>query len=190
MSEHPVYDAILARRSIRAFTDKPVARQDAARLLTAAMAAPSACNLQPWSFIVVDEPQMLAKLKASTEQGQYSAPLCIVVCGTGRHIPWEGDGWLLDCGMAIQNILLTAQEMGIASVCVGSFDEDALRGLLNIPADTTPVCIVELGYPACARPPLSWYTDEAVHDQSFDPEKPRRFRTLEALQEDIRKGII
>lgn len=190
MGEHPVYDAILARRSIRHFLDKPVKREDISILLRAAMAAPSACNLQPWAFIVVDEPEMLALLKEATEQGKYNAPLAVVVCGATSHIPWEDEGWRQDCGGAVQNMLLAGTELGLASVCVGGYDEDALRKLLDIPDDVQPMCVVEFGYPAYERAPLTWYTDEAVHWQRYDREKPRVYRTLQMLQDDIAAGII
>ncbi len=190
MSEHPVYDAILARRSIRKFLEKPVPRETVTLLLKAAMAAPSACNLQPWAFVVVDDPEMLTKLRAATEQGDYNAPLAIVICGVSKHIPWDDEGWRQDCGGAVQNMMLAAVEQGLASVCVGGYDDDALCALLNLPEDAPPMCIVEIGYPAYGRPPLTWYTEEAVHWQTYDREKPRVYRTLQMLEDDIKAGII
>lgn len=190
MSEQPVFDAIMARRSIRQYQEKPVPHDIITLLLKAAMAAPSACNLQPWAFVVVDEPVILKKLKDSTEQGDYNAPLAIVVCGISKHIPWDGEGWKQDCGGAAQNIMLACVEQGLASVCIGGFDEDALCDLLNIPEDVEPMCIIEIGYPAYKMPPLSWYTEEAVHWQGYDSEKPRTYRTLEMLQEDAKAGKI
>ncbi|MDD3243985.1 MAG: nitroreductase family protein [Eubacteriales bacterium] len=190
MCEHPVYDAILARRSIRIFLETPVAHDKIERLLKAAMAAPSACNLQPWAFIVVDDPQVLARVKETTEHGQYNAPLAIVVCGVTQHIPWEGDGWMQDCGAAAQNMMLAGTELGLASVCIGGFDEDALREALEIPGDVQSLCIIEFGCPAYARPPMTWYTEEAVHWQKFDPSKSRTMRTLQMLQDDAAAGIL
>ena len=190
MYEHRVYDAILARRSIRNFLQTPVEREKIEILLKAAMAAPSACNLQPWAFIVVDEAETLEKVRNAAVQGNYNAPLAIVVCGVFKHIPWEGDGWIQDCGAAAQNIMLEATELGLASVCVGGFEENELRGALDIPDDVQPLCILEIGYPAYTRAPLSWYTEEAVHWQKYDREKERTMRTLEMLQNDISAGII
>ena len=189
MSEHPVFDAILARRSIRRYLDRPVPRAHVDLLLRAAMAAPSACNLQPWAFIVVDAPETLTRLKdAAAEQGNYNAPLAIVVCGVSGHIPWDGEGWRQDCGGAAQNIMLECVELGLASVCIGGFDEDALRRLLELPDGVEPMCIIEIGYPAYERPPLTWYTDEAVYDQRYDRTKPRVLRTLQMLDDDIASG--
>lgn len=188
MSGHPVMDAILARRSIRRYQQRPVERDLVEQLLRAAMAAPSACNLQPWAFIVVDEPERLEQLRETADQGKYNAPLAIVVCGISTHIPWDGEGWRQDCGGAVQNMMLAGVELGLASVCIGGFDEDALRVLLDIPDDVQPMCIVEIGYPAAVRPPLTWYTEEAVHWQRYDREKPRTLRTLQMLQDDIAAG--
>lgn len=190
MSEHPVFDAILARRSIRRFTERPVPEADIELLLRAAMAAPSACNLQPWAFIVVDDAETLERLRATAEQGDYNAPLAIVVCGISAHIPWGGEGWKQDCGGAAENIMLECVELGLASVCIGGFDSEALCALLNIPDGVEPLCIIEVGYGAYSRAPLTWYTEEAVHRGSYDSAKPRVFRTLDMLRDDIASGKI
>ena len=190
MKSDTVFDTILARRSIRSFTDKPVAHDAIELLLKAAMAAPSACNLQPWSFIVVDEPETLNKVKTATSQGNYNAPLAIVICGEYRHIPWDGDGWLLDCGAAAQNMMLEGTALGLASVCIGGFEEEPLRAALDIPTDVQPVCILEFGYPAYNRQPHTWYTEEAVHWQRYDRNRQRTMRTMQMLQDDIASGLL
>lgn len=190
MSQYPVYDMILARRSIRKFQKRPVERNVIDQLLKAAMAAPSACNLQPWAFVVVDEPDVLARVKEAAGQGKYHAPLAIVVCGIKKHIPWAGDGWMQDCGAAVQNMLLAGTELGLGSVWIGGFDSQALRSALDIPDDVHPMCIVEFGYPAVKREPRTWYTEEAVHWQKYDSQKPRTMRTMQMLQDDIDSGII
>lgn len=190
MSNFPVYDSILARRSIRSFLDKPVAHDKIDRMLKAAMAAPSACNLQPWTFIVIDEPEALAKLKETTEQGKYNAPLAIVICGTNSHIPWGGQSWMQDCGAAAQNMMLAANELGLASVWIGGFDHAALAQAVNLPDDVSPMCVIEFGYPAYEREPLTWYTEEAVHWQQYDRNKKRTMRTMQMLQDDIDAGVL
>ena len=73
---------------------------------------------------------------------------------------------------------------------MGGFDHDALCVLLNIPDDVQPMCIIEFRYPAGHRPLLMWYTEEAVHWQSYDCGKPRILRALQMLQDDIAKGVI
>ena len=185
-----VYNTILARRSIRKFTDKKVSHEDIRTLLEAGMAAPSACNLQPWSFVVVDEVERLNELYYCAEQGKYYAPLAIIICGTNSHIPWKDNGWLFDIGACAQNIMLECIELGLASVCIGGFDEDGLRERFAIPEEVQPVCILEIGYPAWERKPISWYTEEAVHWQTYDATRERKLRTLEDLQKDIEAGLV
>ncbi len=154
------------------------------------MAAPSACNLQPWAFIVIDSPQLVRQVESCTEQGKYGAPLIIAVCGINKHIPWKDEGWRQDCGGAVQNMMLAATELGLGSVCIGGFDEEALCALLDIPDDVYLMCLLELGYPACEKKPLSWYTQEAVHWQKYDKNKVRTFRTLQMLGDDAKSGLI
>lgn len=185
-----VFNTILTRRSIRSFTDKKVSHDDIRTLLEAGMAAPSACNLQPWSFIVVDDEKRLAALYGCVEQGKYHAPLAIIICGTNSHIPWKDSGWLFDIGACAQNIMLECIELGLASVCVGGFDEERLREAFAIPENVNPVCILEIGYPACERKPLSWYTEDAIHWQTYDANRERKMRTLEDLQNDVKSGLL
>lgn len=190
MSDHPVFDTILARRSIRSFEDKPIEHEKIELLLKAAMAAPSACNLQPWAFVVVDEPDTLSRLKEATQQGKYNAPLAIVVCGISKHIPWGGNGWMQDCGAVTQNMLLAAHEQGLSSVWISGFDATTLAKVLDIPDDVTPMCVIEVGYPAYTREPLTWYTEEAVYWQKYDSTRPRKMRSMQMLQDDINSGLL
>jgi len=185
-----VYNTILARRSIRSFTDQKVSHEDIRTLLEAGMAAPSACNLQPWTFIVVDAEESLTKLYECAELGKYNAPLSIIVCGTDSHIPWEGNGWLFDIGACAQNIMLECVELGLASVCIGGFDEARLTEAFSIPENVHPVCILEIGYPAWERKPISWYTEDAVHWQTYDVGRERRMRTMDDLHKDMESGLL
>ena len=185
-----VYRTILARRSIRRFTDQKVSREDIRTLLEAGMAAPSACNLQPWSFIVVDEEEKLAELFDCAELGRYQAPLAIIVCGTKKHIPWPGEGWLFDIGACAQNIMLECVELGLASVCIGGFDQARLKEAFSIPEDVQPVCILEIGYPGWERQPISWYAEDAVHWQTYDSSRERKMRTIDDLHKDMESGLL
>ena len=180
-----VFNAILARRSIRNFTDEKVPREKIMTLLQAAMAAPSACNLQPWEFIVVDEPEMLQKLKNAAELGRYTAPLAIVICSRTEHIPWKGEGWQFDIGAAAQNIMLECVELGLGSVCIGGFDHAAASELLDLPDNIRPVVLIEIGYAQNEKTPCTWYTDEAVSWQKYDREKKRTLRTVEMVRRQM-----
>ncbi len=173
LQENPVFAAIYGRRSIRNYQDRPVEREKIVRLLQAAMAAPSACNIQPWEFIVVTKPETVAAIKASIRQwGGWNAPVILAVCGYTPYIPWQGDPGTFDCAAAIENILLAAPELGLGTVCVGGFDPAALRQILDIPESVHPVCLVYLGYPAEQPEPRTQYLEEAVYWEKYDPARP------------------
>ncbi|MBP7402948.1 MAG: nitroreductase family protein [Clostridia bacterium] len=181
-----LFDVMYSRRSIRRYEEgRPVGRDVIRRLLEAAMSAPSACNLQPWEFIVVDEPEGMDRLKACIGSGNgrfYNAPAAFVVCGNTRYIPWESSG-VLDCGAAIENILLAVTAMGLGAVWIGDYDEDAVRGLLDIPGHVRVNSLVLLGYPAESKEPRTQYNEEAVYWQKYDPDRehPKRSTNLRFL---------
>src|SRR5512138_3275037 len=91
-------EALLGRRSIRAWRDEPVDDEAVELLLRAAMAAPSAGNQQPWRFLVVRDRDVLARLAAASPYAQMlpRAPLAVVVCGDTAGEIHPGF-WVQDC---------------------------------------------------------------------------------------------
>ena len=176
--EKHVFDAIFGRRSIRAYLEgKTVEREKIIKLLEAGMAAPSACNIQPWEFIVVTEQETVSLIrKTIADHGDYNAPVVIVVCGSAEFIPWEGDKGVIDCCAAIENMLIAATAMGLGSVWIGGFDPPSIRKLLDIPEDVLPVGVVYFGYPAERKEPRTKYVEEAIYWQKYDPERERQPR--------------
>ena len=77
---------IFSRRSIRRFTSEKINEYKIKLLLEAAMAAPTAMNMKPWHFVVVDDPSKLAELRATLPFGKMEAPLAISVCGNMQSI--------------------------------------------------------------------------------------------------------
>jgi nitroreductase len=176
-SEHPVLDAIFSRRSIRRYTDRPVEREKICTLLEAAMAAPSACNIQPWEFIVIDEPEAVRRFKeVVSENGPYNAPLVIVVCGLAELIPWGDDNGIVDCAAAIENMLIAATEMGLGSVWIGGFQPTLIRKELHIPEQVSVIGIAYFGYPDEQKEPRTKYLEEAVYWQQYDPQREHQKR--------------
>ena len=104
--------AIRARRSIRKF--KPggaIPKADLEQMLEAAMLAPSACNTRPWEFYVVENPEVKARLSASHPYAKMldTASAAIVVCARPEAQEGICQGyWPLDCGAAVENLLLQA----------------------------------------------------------------------------------
>lgn len=174
--EEMVFKALYERRSTRSFIeDRPVEKEKIIKLLQAAMAAPSACNIQPWEFIVVREKETIQRIKDSIEKyGNYNAPLMIVVCGYTEFIPWEGHHWIMDCSAAIENMLLAAVPLGLGSVWIGGSDAGAIRNILDIPEDVNPMGIVYFGYPARQQEPRTQYRQQAIHWDKYDKEREHR----------------
>jgi nitroreductase len=181
-----LFDVMYARRSIRSYAEgRPVEREKIGMMLKAAMAAPSACNLQPWEFIVVDEPESANELKGCIDENNgrhYNAPAAFIVCGNTRYIPWESNGEM-DCAAAIENMLLAAQALGLGAVWIGAIDTAEIKKRFDIPEHVAVNSVVLFGYPAGNKPPRTQYTEEAVYWQKYDPnrEHPERTTALRFL---------
>lgn len=183
MEKNLVYETILSRRSIRNYKDKPVDKETITLLLKAAMAAPSACNLQPWEFIIINECETLQKIE---ELGNnYNAPLMIVVCGSNRNVPWGGEGWKLDCGAAIENMMIAGRAFGLGSLWVGGADSEKLKKILEIPDEIEPVGIIYFGYSDEECKYGSHYKEDAVFWGKYDKSRIRILRSMEMLDTDM-----
>jgi nitroreductase len=162
------YEAIITRRSIRAYTSQPIPPELIQQLLTAAMSAPSAGNQQPWQFIVVTERNMLDALADVLPYGKMlrQAPLAIVVCGD-QQLQTHAGYWVQDCSAATQNLLLAAHASGLGAVWLGVYPREQrvadVRRLLGIPEHVVPLCVVSIGYPAEQKGPENRYRAERVH---------------------------
>jgi nitroreductase len=161
---------ILARRSIRKYTNELVGEKDVITMLEAAMAAPSASNLKPWHFIVVTERQTLDNLASVHAYGKmlFEAPLCIAVCGDTTIS--EGF-WVQDCSTAAENLLLAATALGLGAVWTGVYPLEerisAVKKLLNIPETIIPLNLVSIGHPAEEKEPRTKYDKLRVHSERW-----------------------
>ena len=161
-------EAILTRRSIRAYTDEPVGADEVERLLEAAMAAPSAGNQQPWQFVVIDDRRTLDAIPKFHEYSAMlsRAPVAVAVCGDLRAAKMP-EYWEQDCSAATENLLLAAHAMGLGAVWLGIHPEGdrvaKLSELLALPEGVVPLCVVALGRPAEAKGPADRYDAARVH---------------------------
>jgi len=143
------------RRSIRQFKADPVAAEKVEQLIEAALRAPSSRGRNPWHFVVVDEPRLLAGLATAKAHGAEflaGAPLAIVVCAE----PERCDVWIEDCAIAAIILQLTAESLGLASCWAqmrlrdradGRSAETYVKELLGLPASWTVPCIIGIGTP-------------------------------------------
>jgi len=171
-----LFEAIKARRSIRAFTGEEVSEEIVRKLIDAARWAPSAGNIQPWEFVVVRKLEVKRMLAEAALNQTFieEAPVVIVVCAdqnrSGRGYGSRGANLycLQDTAAATQNLLLAATALGLGACWVGAFYEEKVSKALKIPSGVRPVAIVPVGYPAekaSPRPrrPLS----EIIHYETF-----------------------
>jgi nitroreductase len=163
------FEAILARRSIRVYQDRPVERAVLVRLLEAAMAAPTACNAQPWEYVVVDTADGMAELRRILPYSNYNAPAAIVVCGSETKAlnNCAENFWVQDCSAALENILVAAAGMGLGTVWLGVYPIEkniqAVRASLGLPTPVTPLGVVYAGYPGEEKEPRTQYEEARVH---------------------------
>ncbi len=161
---------IFARRSIRKYTSEPVGEANIQTLLEAAMAAPSASNRKPWQFIVVTERVTLDALAESHPHGKmlFDAPLSISVCGDLTEMERF---WVQDCSAATENLLLAATALGLGAVWLGVYPRDerveAVRRILHLPEEITPLNLVSIGHPAETKQPRTQYDDACVHRERW-----------------------
>jgi nitroreductase len=149
-------EVIARRRSVRHFNTKlAVTEEDVLALLRAAVTAPTAGNIQPWRFVVVRSPEARERLASVMRQPwSTAAPVVIVVCVDPRPCSarYGARGEMLyaiqDTAAAVENILLTAVDRGLASCWVGAFDETAVRDAIGVHSPVTPIAVLPVGHSA------------------------------------------
>lgn len=167
--ENPVIQAILARRSIRRFQQKPVEPEKVDCLVECACAAPTAANSRPWHFIVVDERAVLDALGEAHPYGKmlYQAPLAVVVCGDPEKSDFARLYWEEDCSAAMENLQIAAHALGLGSVWLGvrhsTEREQAVRHILGIPQKIAVLGIAAIGYPDEVKPPHEGIDPGSLH---------------------------
>ena len=150
-----VNEIIRKRRSIRRFKDKPIPQEVLRNLVDAGRLAPSAANLQPLEYVVINDPDLFKKVFPQLKWAGYISPegnpppgkrpvAYIVVLANTKVRP---TGHEEDIGAAIENIILSALREGIGTCWLGSIDRDGLRGLLNVPRHMRIDSVIALGYP-------------------------------------------
>jgi nitroreductase len=146
------FEAILTRRSIRRYTTRSISDDLIAKMLEAAMSAPSAGNEQPWHFVVITDRKVLGQVPDFHPHSHMlkESSLGILVAYDVELESMKG-GAILDCSAATQNMLLAAHSLGLGAVwlCIYPVEErmTGIRKLLNMPQHVVPVSLVSIGYP-------------------------------------------
>jgi nitroreductase len=151
------------RQSVRKYLNRPVEKEKIDLCIEAARIAPSACNAQPWRFIIVDEPLLkenVAKATFSTvapfNKFALQAPVMIVIVMEKPNLLSQFGGrvkdkdfYLFDIGIAAEHFCLQAAELGLGTCMIGWFNEKEVVKLLGIPSKKRIGLLISLGYPDC-----------------------------------------
>jgi nitroreductase len=153
-------DLVKQRESVRQFLDKPVSREIIDRCIEAARLAPSACNSQPWKFVVVDHPELRSEIAQTTwskmalfNKFVQNAPVLVVITVEKSGLAAQIGGflkdkpyYLFDIGIAAEHFCLQAAEENLGTCMLGWFDEKRVQTLLNIPPSRRVALIIAVGH--------------------------------------------
>ena len=155
-----ILELIKSRQSDRKYSNQPVEKENIERIIEAGRLAPSACNAQPWKFIVVDNPELLSKLAEAASAKllgmnsfvDQATAMIVVVREQANFSSRIGatiknkDYSLIDIGIASQSICLQAEAEGVGSCILGWFDEKLVKKILSIPKSKRVELLITLGY--------------------------------------------
>jgi nitroreductase len=144
------WDTIRARRNVRQYTDRSIAREDLERILEAGRRAPSASNWQPWNFVVATDHAQLTELAKVWRGASHIARSAATVALIAREPEDARHRNLLmyDLGQATAIMMLAAADLGIGSGHAGSADQEQARRVLGFPDGYLCVYLIGFGYPA------------------------------------------
>jgi nitroreductase len=147
-----LHELVASRKSVRGYDpDRPVPTEILERILDAGRLAPSAKNLQPWKFLLVSSPDMLAKVRQCYQRDWFrQAPHVLIVTGD-RDEAWvrPSDGWNsleTDLAIAMDHLILAAHAEGLGTCWISAYDPAMLRDALDLKPGEEIFAITPLGY--------------------------------------------
>jgi len=166
MTTNSFLQLVQTRQSVRRYQDRPVERDKILQCIEAARLAPSAENVQPWRFIILDDEQTLKSFHQHAFSGVYSftkfasrAPVIIVILAKpdilANRIGKQIQGtlyYLIDIGIAGEHLALQATELGLGTCWIGWFNARGVRKFLKIPRSYKIVSLISMGYPDIRKP--------------------------------------
>jgi nitroreductase len=144
------FECVESRRSVRAYDSRPVEEEKLDRLLGAARAAPTACDLQPFRIVVLRTAGRGAELRRIYGQDWFaSAPLALLVCSLPGAAWSRKDGKSyadVDAAIVMDHVVLAATALGLGTCWIGAFDPKAAREALALEPGWEPIAFTPLGY--------------------------------------------
>ena len=152
MQKTAFLDLAEKRRSVRAYKPDEVPDELLQQVLEAGRLAPSACNKQPWRFIVVRSETVRRALGAAyAREWFWKAPVVIAVCILPKEAwvrSFDGQNYaMVDGALALDHMMLAAAELGLGTCWIGAFDPLAVREILGLPDGVEVVGLTPLGFP-------------------------------------------
>ncbi len=168
------FSVIYSRKSIRNFTGEPVQKSDLEEIVRAGMAAPTAANRQPWSFVIVTERKKLDELASHLPYAKMlsKAGAAIIVCASPQKALNESTEFaVIDSSLAGENILLAIEALGLGGVWTAAYPASermaAVREVLNIPKDIIPLNVIPVGHPTGEDKPKNKFKKENIHWETW-----------------------
>lgn len=152
------FTLINKRQSDRKFSSKPIEEDKLMRCIEAARISPSACNAQPWTFVVVDEilkKEKVAKCAVSLGMNKFvpKAPVIIAIVLEKPNLTSkigsvvkDKEYPLIDIGIAANQFCIQASELDLGTCIIGWFDEKGVKAQLNIPDNKRVPLLIAVGY--------------------------------------------
>lgn len=143
---------VTERYSCRSFSTKEIEKEKIEKILEAAKLAPTARNLQPQRILVLTSKEQLEKLSGCTPYG-WNAPV-IMILFYDKLISYKRDKYDnkefgdIDISIVTTHMMLEAQDLGLGTTWIGSFDAEKLVKIYEVPENLIPVAILPIGYPS------------------------------------------
>lgn len=161
---------IHSRKSVRNFTGQDVNKELLEKIIKAGMAAPTAVNKQPWSFVVVTDRKALNSLRDGLPHAKMldKAGAAIIVCAIPeKAFEKKVEYAVIDSTCASENILLAAEALGLGAVWTAAYPYndrmDFVRKTLHIPDDVIPLNVIPIGHPTGVDKPKDKFKTENIH---------------------------
>ena len=160
-------DLVNKRYSVRNYKTTPVPQEKIIRCIEAARLAPSACNSQPWKFIIVDDPELVNILAKAAFEGlldfnhfAFKAPVLVLIVSERENlsakfgsIVKKKNFSLMDIGIAAEHFCLQAAEEGLGTCIIGWFNEKKVKKILSIPKLKRLELVITVGFSADEKIP-------------------------------------
>jgi nitroreductase len=166
-------DVVLARRSVRDYSDKVVEEEKLTKILEAARLAPSWVNKQCCQYIVVKNKDKIAELSSFLNSWLKRAPVVLAACANSEDSGSRNgmDYYLVDVAISMQQLILAATDVGLGTCWLGAFDEGKIKKALGVPENIKVVAMTPIGYAADKESLRSKFVDRKPIEEIIHQEK-------------------